>query len=113
MQYYLVLVTLFTTLYAPAQSLLLKDLIKDPIVSRRCKALIRDRNNKVKIKQRLNSMLVRNRRLQKSLKKTQKLTRKRLELNEIQLRNNFRLTQLKVTAMEENIIRKGCPGITL
>lgn len=96
-----------------AQSTPLKDLIRDPIVSRRCKALLGERDQKVKIKQRLNALLLRNQKLQKSLKPSQEITMKRLLLNEIQLRNNYRLTEIKVEAMDENIIRKGCPGITL
>lgn len=96
-----------------AQSTPLKDLIRDPIVSRRCKALLGERDQKVKIKQRLNALLLRNKKLQKSLKPTQEITMKRLQLNEIQLRNNYRLTEIKVKAMDEDIIRKGCPGVTL
>ena len=91
----------------------LRDLIRDPVVSRRCKALLVERDEKVKIKQRLNAMLLRNQKLQKSLKSSQAITMKRLQLNEIQLRNNYRLTEIKVKAMDENIIRKGCPGVTL
>ena len=96
-----------------AQGTPLKDLIRDPIISRRCKALLSERDEKVKIKQRLNAMLLRNKKLQKALKPSQAITMKRLQLNEIQLRNNYRLTEIKVKAMDENIIRKGCPGITL
>ncbi|MAZ47125.1 MAG: hypothetical protein CME65_01095 [Halobacteriovoraceae bacterium] len=72
-----------------------------------------ERDQKVKIKQRLNALLLRNKKLQKSLKPTQEITMKRLQLNEIQLRNNYRLTEIKVKAMDEDIIRKGCPGVTL
>lgn len=109
----LTFILLTSSLYAYTQSVPLNDLIRDPIVSRRCKALLRERDNKIKVQQRLNSLIIRNQKLQKELKKTQKLTRKRLELNEIQLRNNFRLTKMRVKSMEEDIIRKGCPGITI
>ena len=99
--------------YAQAQSTPLRDLIRDPIVSQRCKALLTERDQKIRIKQKLNALLLRNQKLQKELKPTQKITLKRLQLNEIQLRNNFRLTEIKVRAMDEDIIRKGCPGVTL
>ena len=109
----LTLLTFGLTDNALAQSTPLRDLIRDPIVSQRCKALLTERDQKIRIKQKLNALLLRNQKLQKELKPTQKITLKRLQLNEIQLRNIVRLTEIKVRAMDEDIIRKGCPGVTL
>lgn len=96
-----------------AQQVNPSSVITDPVVSRRCKSLLREREKKIRIRQRLNSMILRNEKLQESLKESQKVAKQRLELNKTQLRNNLRLTAIRVKAMEENIIRKGCPGITL
>ncbi len=90
-----------------------RDIIKDPVISRRCKALLRERQEKIEVRQKLNAMLLRNSRLIKQLNTQQKITKQRLKLNHTQIKNNLRLTGLKIKSMEENIIRKGCPGITL
>ena len=58
-------------------------------------------------------MILRNQKLQLSLEPRQKVAKQKLELNKTQLKNNLRLTAIRVQSMEENIIRKGCPGITL
>jgi hypothetical protein len=91
----------------------LKDIIKDPVISRRCKALLSERSKKIRVQQRLNSMILRNKKLQDQLKPQQKVALQKLNLNKTQLKNNLRLTQIRVQAMEESIVRKGCPGITL
>lgn len=91
----------------------LKDVITDPAVSRRCKALITDRDEKVRFQQKLNFLLLRNQKIRKKTKVTQTTLRNRLDLNQIQIKNNLRLSQMRLKSMEENIVRKGCPGITL
>jgi hypothetical protein len=91
----------------------LKDIIKDPVISRRCKALLLERNKKIRVQQRLNSMILRNKKLRDQLKPQQKVALQKLKLNRTQLKNNLRLNQIRVRAMEESIVRKGCPGITL
>jgi hypothetical protein len=91
----------------------IKDIIHDPAISRRCKALLSERTDKIKVQQKLNSLLLRNKKLQQKSKINQKTVKTRLELNYIQVKNNLRLTQMRLKSMEENIVRKGCPGITL
>lgn len=90
-----------------------KSVITDPIISRRCKSLLKERTKKIRIRQKLNAMILRNEKLQKSLEPKQKVAQQKLELNKTQLKNNLRLTAIRVQSMEENIIRKGCPGIRL
>lgn len=107
------ILTFSITLSAHASLEELKDIIKDPVISRRCKALLTERSKKIRVQQRLNSMILRNRRLQDQLKPQQQVARQKLSLNKTQLRNNLRLTQIRIQAMEESIVRKGCPGITL
>lgn len=91
----------------------IKDVITDPIISRRCKSLLQERSKKIRIRQRLNAMVLRNEKLQKELEPKQQVAKQKLELNKTQLKNNLRLTAIRVQSMEENIIRKGCPGIKL
>lgn len=90
-----------------------KSLITDPVISRRCKALIKDRQNKIQIRQKINSLILRNQKLFDETQDNRKLAKHKLELNKTQLKNNLRLTNIRIQAMEENIVRKGCPGITL
>ena len=89
------------------------DLISDPIISLRCKNLLMDRSQKILVQQKLSAMILRNEKLTASLKSNQQVLKHKLELNKTQLSNNLRLTKIRIKSMEENIIRKGCPGITL
>jgi len=58
-------------------------------------------------------MIIRNQKLQDQLKPKQQVALQNLTLHKIQLENNVRLATLRLKNMEENIVRKGCPGITL
>ena len=91
----------------------IKDVITDPIISRRCKSLLKERRKKIRIRQKLNAMILRNKKLQQTLRSSQNVARQKLNLNKTQLKNNLRLTAIRVQSMEENIVRKGCPGVTL
>lgn len=91
----------------------LRDVISDPAVSRRCKALLKERSQKIKVIQTNQSLILRNKKLQKQAKPNQKTVKDRLEINLVQLKNNLRLSQIDLNSMEENIIRKGCPGISI
>jgi len=104
---------LLTNISAFAQVNGVRDIIKDPTVSRRCKSLIRQRNDKKQMLQRLSSVLQRNNKLLKRLKTNQKSATQKLLLSKSEITNNIRLTKLRVKTMEENIVRKGCPGISL
>ena len=106
-----ILLSDFGTCFAGLENI--KDVITDPVISRRCKALLKSRSEKISTRQRLNAMLLRNNKLVESAKPAQKSVKQRLKLNETQIKNNLRLTTLRIQSMEENIVRKGCPGITL
>ena len=65
------LLTLFLTLAATAQEAsVVKDIITDPNLSLRCKELMQERADKIKVRQRLSDLLQRN---QKLLKQTPKM----------------------------------------
>jgi hypothetical protein len=90
-----------------------KDVIIDPTISKRCKSLISQRNEKILTKQKINSLLQRNSKLIKHALKSKVTAIKRLEITKSSLNNNLRLTKFRIKAMEENIVRKGCPGIAI
>ena len=89
------------------------DIIRDPSVSKRCKTLISARNEKIKVNQQLNSLLKRSKKLAKRVKPNQATSSQRLQINITEIQNNIRLSQLRIKTMEENIVRRGCPGISL
>ena len=89
------------------------DILREPILSRRCKSLLDDRKQKLSVEQRLTGMLLRNTQLTDQAAEEQKTLKRRLELNKRQIENNLRLTKMRIKSMEENIIRNGCPGIIL
>ena len=89
------------------------NILKEPILSRRCKNLLDDRQQKLSVEQRLTGMLIRNSELTSQAAEEQKTLKRRLELNKRQIENNLRLTKMRIKSMEENIIRNGCPGIIL
>jgi predicted membrane protein len=113
MKSFILLFSYMISCAAQAQVSGVVDVIRDPKVSRRCKALISARNEKVKVNRRLNSLLKRTEKMQKRLKPNQKSLSLRLELNQTEIQNNIRLSQLRIQTMEENIVRRGCPGISL
>ena len=90
-----------------------RDIITDPNLSMRCKELMQERNDKIKIRQRLNDLLQRNQNLLKSTPDMRVQMKKRLEASQISVRNELYLASLQVQNMEESIIRSGCPGINL
>ena len=91
----------------------IRDIITDPAVSKRCKYLIDRRNDKIQVQQRLNSLLQRSEKLLLRTKPEEKSIKTNLEFAKTRIENTLSLTKLKVRKMEENIVRKGCPGISL
>lgn len=107
------LITAFTTQESKAQLQSIKNIITDPAISRRCKAMLKDRSEKIQVQQKINALLMRNEKLQRRARPTQKLVKQELTLNHTRLENNLRLTKFRIKSMEEDIIRKGCPGISI
>lgn len=90
-----------------------RNVITDPSISRRCNALLSQRNLKIVHKQKLQSLILRNEKLQ-SITPPAKITlKKKLTRNKAGLKHELQLTLLKIKNQEENLIRKGCPGINL
>lgn len=103
----------FTIFNAQSQVSGTRNIITDPALSYRCKALLKERDEKIKTKQKLKSMLQRNAKLLKQTPKNKKTLIAKLSISKNEITNFLSLTELKIKSMEENIIRKGCPGIKL
>jgi hypothetical protein len=90
-----------------------KSVITDPSISRRCESLMEKRNKKIKHKQKISALLSRNLQVQKVVPPRKKTLRSKLQKNQGSLKRELHLTLSKITRLEENIVRRGCPGITL
>lgn len=87
--------------------------ITDPSIARRCELLTETRNQKLINKQRILSLIERNKYLQKVTPENKVSVKKKLEMNLGYLEHELILTQSQIQYHEENIVRKGCPGISL
>jgi hypothetical protein len=90
-----------------------QDGITKPALSLRCKEMHKERGEKVKMQQRLNALLQRNQGLVKKSPNAKEAVHARLKANELKIKNELHLTNLQIDKMEENIVRSGCPGISL
>ncbi len=89
------------------------NVITDPAISRRCQNLLEERNEKVELRQKLGALLARNERLAKITPQEKKSIARELKANNLAIGKELRLINLKIQRDEENLIRKGCPGIQL
>lgn len=90
-----------------------RTVINDPSISRRCELLTESRKEKIAHKQRILGLIERNRHLQEITPENKKTVKKKLEVNLGHLEHELTLTQTQIQYQEENIVRKGCPGISL
>ena len=91
----------------------MQDAITKPVLSLRCKELFKDRADKIKVQQRLNALLQRNEDLIKKSPKAKQTLHARLKSNQVKVKNELYLANLQIETMEENIVRSGCPGLSL
>lgn len=108
-----VILLALTGLAHPQESDLLQDAITKPNLSFRCKELFKERENKIRIQQKLSSLLQRNESLTRKTPETKEGIRARLKANHVRVRNELHLATLQLAHMEENIVRSGCPGLSL
>lgn len=90
-----------------------QNIIEDPTVSLRCKRLLEERNEKIFHQQKLKALLKRTKKLEKHSSQNRTSVLKQIEITQTEIENDLRLTSMRIQSMEENIIRKGCPGIRL
>ena len=91
----------------------MQDAITKPALSLRCKEVLRERDAKIKVQQRLNALLQRNQDLIKKGPKAKATFQNRLLSNQLKIKNELYLTNLNIESMAESIVRSGCPGISL
>lgn len=90
-----------------------RTVITDPSISRRCELLTEKRQEKIANKQRILAMIERNKHLQTITPENKVSVKRKLEVNLGHLEHELILAQTQIQYQEENIVRKGCPGITL
>jgi hypothetical protein len=108
-----VILLAFSGLGITQNEYLMQDAITKPSLSLRCKELLNDRSEKVVVQQRLNSLLQRNQDLIKKSPKARTTMHSRLLSNQVRIKNELHITALNIETMEENVVRSGCPGISL
>jgi hypothetical protein len=90
-----------------------RTVINDPSISRRCELLSEARKEKITNKQRLAGLIERNKHLQQITPENKVTLKKKLEINLGHLQHELILIQNQIQYHEENIVRKGCPGVVL
>jgi hypothetical protein len=90
-----------------------RTVINDPSISRRCEILSEARLEKITHKQRILGLIERNKHLQKISPENKVSIKRKLETNLGHLEHELDLTLTQIQFHEENIVRKGCPGISL
>ena len=108
---YLLLTLLIQSSFAQIEAM--QDVTSRPALSLRCKELHSERTSKIKIQQKLNALIQRNQLLIKKSPQAKQTLHAKLSSNALRLENELYLTNLQIEKMEENIVRSGCPGISL
>lgn len=91
----------------------MQDAINKPAFSIRCKELFKERADKIKVQQRLNALLQRSESLMKKTPENKENLIAKVNANHIKIKNELHITNLQIQTMEENIVRSGCPGLSL
>lgn len=92
---------------------LIRDVIADPSVSLRCKELIKERNQKVRVKQQTQALIRRANKTRELAPVEKRSIKRKLERSSIKLEQNLFYINKRIASMEDYIIRRGCPGMTL
>lgn len=90
-----------------------RSIITDPSISRRCDTLIEQRSRKIRHKQRLDALHLRNQQVQRLTPDNKATLRRRLESHHSRVQQEQRLALIEIQHLEERIVRQGCPGIRL
>jgi len=90
-----------------------ESILLDPALSRRCKDLLVERNSKVALKRKIVTLIKRNEEILKHAAKNKELGIARLKRTLNVLKQERHITEERISSMEENIVKQGCPGITL
>lgn len=100
---------LFSTVNLLANS----QVVRDALVSERCKNLLIEREKKVQLIQKINDLKRRNLKLFKEVAPHKESYINKIEMTRNRINNNLLFEKTRLTNMEEKIVRRGCPGIIL
>ena len=84
-----------------------------PAFTLRCDALLKKKNQKIKYKQQLESILNRNYKLQKRTPLDRPSVISKLKNHFFRAKEEVNIAILRITQLEENIVRTGCASISL
>ena len=99
--------------YAEDFDLLVRSVIVDPAVSRRCRAILKDRDDKLEIKNALVSIMLRNRNLQRTAPEQKITVLKDLRRQELLVGQKLENAVRRIQSLEEDLIRRGCPKVDI
>lgn len=105
----LILITPISTIYAEIG----RKVITNPAITRRCLDLLDKRRQKVSNKQRLLGLLNRNQNMRKNTPPNKVTLIRKLEDLERRIEGEIEYSRHKILNVEEEIIRKGCPNISI
>ncbi len=113
MKLILTVIVLAFSLAQAQEEALLQDAITRPTQSIRCKELFKERAEKIKMQQKLNALLQRNQDLIKKTETNKETLIAKLRSTEVKIKSEQLSTTQQISQMEENIVRSGCPGLSL
>jgi predicted nucleic acid-binding Zn-ribbon protein len=90
-----------------------KSQILDPTVTERCRYLIGKRDEVVRLKQRATELERRAQKALKNIPSQKKSLTVRMESLVSTLQQEIKIYEMRIEIMNEEIIRKGCPGVGL
>ena len=112
-----ILLIVFTPTKTPSQENIGEyfkgSVITEPTKTRRCEELIKGRGRKITFKNSLLGLIDRNKKLRKMVSREKVSVHEKLERNLINLKRELKLARIKIQKASEEIIIKGCPGISL
>ncbi len=91
----------------------LRNILKDPAISLRCKELISEREEKIKVKQKTQFLLRRAQGIEENSPPAKVTIKRKMKISGAKLKRKLFIVEKQIDKMEDNIIRKGCPGITI
>lgn len=91
----------------------LRNILKDPAVSLRCKELISERKEKIEVKQKTQFLLRRSVGIQENAPNEKKSIKRKMRVTAAKLKKKLYIVEKQIERMEKNIVRTGCPGLVL
>ncbi len=111
---FFVMTTLISTILTfnanGVQQLLGKD-ITDPSISTRCQNLLKKREIKIEHRQKLWSLINRNKTIEKSISANRNSLKNRLVLNYSALQREYNYTTNRIELLTKTVVKSGCPGL--